>query len=308
MNNQNVGPNWTKKIAGGSDNEQWKPQDMQWAPPNNPFIHGYFTDLREISGENGIFSVAEITTINVDGSIGKSFDVSGGKVLDDMLNKIDMGSYIGIKYMGKVKSRTGGRTYNSWEVYEDGTKVPFDQIPGGRTLKQSRAQASAQVNQAPQQQQQNTGNFNPPPNYNQGGNNNQFPAQNQQQGTNFQQPAQNTGNNTNLHTPQNGPGFTAPPAGWTQNNNNQTSFQPQTTGTNAPVQQQQWNPQSQVPNNQIAPNTFPTQQNAMNHSLNNETFKLHKDGVNNPNGAGSVSFGGEQVPGNIFNGNDKLPF
>lgn len=143
--NQNQQPNWTP-VGAQSNNERWSPQKEVNYNPQNPgnIIMGYLKDITERPGNNGPFNVVEIATVNPGTrTLGSVFDVSGGKVLDDMLNKIDLGSFICIKYTGKARSK-GGNTYNTWEVYRDDNAIPFQQLGG-------QAPSSAPVfnNQAP---------------------------------------------------------------------------------------------------------------------------------------------------------------
>lgn len=172
--NQNQTPQWTPVGGQGSNNERWAPQkELNYNPqaPGN-VIMGYLKDITERPGNNGTFNVAEIATVSTDGKLGAAFDVAGGKVLDDMLDKIALGSFICIKFCGKARSKTGN-TYNTWEVYKDDNAIPFNQL-GGHVKQQANQQAPVQ-------------NFNnqAAPNFQ----NNMAPVQNAPV---FQQPVQNT--------------------------------------------------------------------------------------------------------------------
>lgn len=202
-----------------SNNPRWEPQKTQLVS-GAPFprLEGYFKELREINGQNGVFCVAVIVTMNPNGTLGQEVDVSGGKVLDDKLEEIPLGSFIALQYEGKHPSKVGGRTYNLWKTFVDPGAVSYAQLGG--MVKQTPVQNNNQ--QQFQQQVQNQGQpaFNPQQGF-QNVNQPVFqqPPVNQQQSFN---PQQNT---------------FAPPA---------NTFQPPVN--TPPVQQTAWNPPAQQQN------------------------------------------------------------
>jgi len=123
--------------SSSSNNPRWEPQKtelIQGAPL--PFLDGYFKDLRELVGQKGAFTVAVITTMNPDGSLGQDVDISGGKTLEDKLNEVPLGTFIRIQYEGKVKSKSSGNFYNNFKVFKDDNAIPFSQL-GGNVKQQS---------------------------------------------------------------------------------------------------------------------------------------------------------------------------
>lgn len=136
--------------GGGSDNPRWEPQKNEMNNTYPKELSGYLKDTREIQGQNGAFMVAEIQMINQDGSPGNIVDVSGGKVLDDAIQKVDIGSFIMIRYEGKVKSKIGGRTYNSWAIFVDDNAVPLQQLGGVDQGKMAQPKTIPPVNNTPE--------------------------------------------------------------------------------------------------------------------------------------------------------------
>lgn len=138
------------EVSGGSNNERWEPQksNMPINPQAPPMLEGYYKKMREQTGSNGVFNVHEIATVNPDGSLGNEFDVSGGVALDDMLEKIAMGSFICVQYLGKVASKTPGRSYNNWKVFKDDNAIPYSRL-APQQMQQASTNAPVYNNQAP---------------------------------------------------------------------------------------------------------------------------------------------------------------
>lgn len=220
QNQNNNQPKWEQVAGGGSNNERWAPQKNLNYNANDPgnSIIGYLKDISERPGANGPFSVAEIVTVDPNTrSLAAAFDVAGGKVLDDMLNDIPLGTFICIKFTGKARSKSGN-TYNTWEVFQDKNAIPFSQLGGHVKTQNTNAPAFS-----------NNAGTNNAPNFNQG----------QQQG--FQQQQQNTSapvfNNTNAPFSQNNsPNFNQgqsnAPVFQQQGQNNTPNFQQQTGTSN----------------------------------------------------------------------------
>lgn len=167
--------------SSSSNNPRWEPQKtelIQGAP--FPVLDGYFKDLRELMGQKGPFSVAVVTTVNPDGSLGQDVDISGGKTLEDKLNDVPLGTFIRIQYEGKVRSKSSGNHYNNFKVFKDENAIPFSQLGGHTKPQAQQSNNNAQVfnpNQNNQQQQSQPA-FNPQQSFQ------QPPVQQQ----NFQQP------------------------------------------------------------------------------------------------------------------------
>ena len=136
------------KVSGGSDNKRWEPNKSTVAidPKNPPMIEGYYTGINEIPGPNGIFKVHSIKTLEPDGSLGEELDVSLGAVIDDVLGKIKIGSFVCIQYLGKKPSKTPGRTYNHIEVFMDSNAIPYTEMLGvKKEIAESKPTATVQT-------------------------------------------------------------------------------------------------------------------------------------------------------------------
>lgn len=128
--NQTTERSYTQVGSSSSNNPRWEPTKNAHNPQYPTTLEGYFVKLREITGANGTFKVAEIQTVDVNGTLSTLVDVSGGKVLDDKLSTIPLGAFIMIKFGGKQPSKTPGRTYNVWETYIDENAIPYHQLGG----------------------------------------------------------------------------------------------------------------------------------------------------------------------------------
>lgn len=137
------------KVSGGSDNNRWEPNKSTVAidPANPPQIEGYYTDINERVGKEGPFNVHEITTLNPDGSLGESFDVSLGTGTDSTLKKVKVGSWVCIQYKGKKQNPKTGRTFNDTDVFVDNNAVPYADMlkAAGSTATQSTTQPGKDV-------------------------------------------------------------------------------------------------------------------------------------------------------------------
>lgn len=119
---------YAEVAAGGSDNQRWEPT-KNMNTPNYPMqIEGYFKSFKELPGTNGPFMVAEIQMVNTDGSFAQCVDVSGGKVLEEKLSSIPLGSFIMIQFKGKVQGKKNA--YNDWATFIDEGAIPLHQIMG----------------------------------------------------------------------------------------------------------------------------------------------------------------------------------
>jgi len=277
MNQQN--DRFQEVGSSSSNNPRWEPQKTDLIPGAPfPVLDGYFKDLRELNGQKGAFTVAVITTVNPDGSLGQDVDISGGKALEDKLNEVPLGTFIRIQYEGKVKSKSTGNNYNNFKVFKDTNAIPFNQL-GGHVKPQSQQQSnnSAQVFNPSQNQQQAAPTFNPQQSFQQ-----QPPAQQFNPAQNFQAPPQQQFNpQQNMGAPV----FNS--SGQAQQFNPNQNFQQQPPVQQQSAPQQTWTPPA-------AQQSAPVQQ---------------QPPVQN-NGGGVV-FGGQQQQGNPFASNPDgsgLPF
>lgn len=192
--NQTTGRSYTEVAAGGSDNTRWEPTKNENNPSYPKQIEGYYKSSKELPGKNGSFMVSEIQMVNPDGTLGQLIDVSGGKVLEEKLRNIPLGSFIMIQYKGKVQGKLNA--YNDWATFVDENAVPLHQLMGmgAPAPVQAFQQAPVAQQQAPvfnQQPVQNKPFGNTPAQQN------AAPVFNQQtpvQNAPFGQPAQTTGN------------------------------------------------------------------------------------------------------------------
>lgn len=276
MNQQN--DRFQEVGSSSSNNPRWEPQKTDLIPGAPfPVLDGYFKDLRELNGQKGAFTVAVITTVNPDGSLGQDVDISGGKALEDKLNEVSLGTFIRIQYEGKVKSKSTGNNYNNFKVFKDANAIPFNQL-GGHVEPQSQQQSnnSANVFNPNQNQGQFQNHQQSQPAFNPANNQQQPPAQQFNPAQNFQAPPQQQFNpQQNMGAPV----FNS--SGQAQN------FQQQPTVQQQSAPQQTWTP---PPAQQSAPvqQQPPIQ-----------------------NNGGGVVFGGQQQQGNPFASNPDgsgLPF
>lgn len=289
--NQNNGPQW-EEVGGRSNNQRWEPTKQPFDVNNPPMLMGYFKKIMTLNGQKGPFNVAVIQIVDPNGTLGQDIDVSGGKALEDKLNNITMGSYIGIKYLGKKVSKSTGNSYNDWSVMVDKGAVPYSQLGGvaaSRAVSTPPVQNNQQQFQQPvqntqqfQQQnvQQNNNTFTPP------ANNNTFTPPAQNNNNNNFTPPQNNGNNNQGNTFQQNTPVAQATTFTPQNNGGQQNFG-QNNGQNQPAPQFNSGTNNNAPAaNQVANNNQPVNQ-------------------NNQSGNG-VAFGGEKVQGNPFT--EGLPF
>lgn len=211
--------------SSSSNNPRWEPQKTQLMQGQPfPVLDGYFKDLRELVGQKGPFSVAVVTTMNPDGTLGQDVDISGGKTLEDKLNDVPLGTFIRIQYEGKVRSKSTGNDYNNFKVFKDDGAIPFQQL-GGNVRVQQQAPAQQVFNPNQQQNTQQQPAFNPQQSFQ------NAPVQNQQA---FNPNQQNNG----------APVFNSSGQAGQQQFNQQPAFNPaQTTANpvqNAPAPQQTW--------------------------------------------------------------------
>lgn len=147
--NQNTGRNYAEVAAGGSNNPRWEPTKNEQTPNYPMQLEGYFKKMSELPGANGPFNVAEVQMVNPDGTLGQCVDVSGGKVLDEKLRVIPLGSFVMIQFKGKVQGKNN--KYNDWATFVDENAVPLHQVMG----LPAPAQPFQQSAPAPQQQAPN---------------------------------------------------------------------------------------------------------------------------------------------------------
>jgi len=79
-------------------------------------VEGYLMETLTEQGSEGKSSIHILKTEKDEEKV-----FWGSMVIDDQLAKVDFGNYVMVKFLGKVKSKTGGREYKNFEVFEDTT-------------------------------------------------------------------------------------------------------------------------------------------------------------------------------------------
>ncbi len=121
-----------EEVNAQSTNKRWEPQKPENAA-NQKYpttLEGYFKKVTEMKGQNGMFNVYEIAMVDANNKPTVCIDVSGGKVMDDKLSEVLIGSFIQIKFDGKKQPAKGGNAYNDWKVFQDKNAIPYQQVFG----------------------------------------------------------------------------------------------------------------------------------------------------------------------------------
>ena len=82
-------------------------------------LSGVYTSSRVVTTENG-----DVNMYTIDKGGGKMVDVWGKTMLNDFFKNMKFGETIEITYIGKEKSKKGGRTYHNFEFSHDDSTVP----------------------------------------------------------------------------------------------------------------------------------------------------------------------------------------
>lgn len=100
--------------------KKWQPQrNPVWEKKENTTLEGVYTKKKEVITENG---TTYLYTIDTGG--GKLVDIWGDKMLNDFFEAMKFGTKVKITYLGKKKSKRGGRKYNAYTFeYDDSTAV-----------------------------------------------------------------------------------------------------------------------------------------------------------------------------------------
>lgn len=104
--------------------------DARTEADDDDFITGYYVDKKENVGQNN----ATMYTIQKDD--GEKVDVWGTTALNGEMDKIRMGSYVKIQWLGKKltkagealpeKKRTSLHSFHAWEVFTNKNKKPLE--------------------------------------------------------------------------------------------------------------------------------------------------------------------------------------
>lgn len=94
-----------EKVGGGGNAPSWKPEK------EGDEVSGIFVDVKDNVGPNG----SKLYTLQQpDGSF---MGVWGSAVIDDRMASIPLGDEVRIVFLGKVPSKTPGRTVKQFEIY-----------------------------------------------------------------------------------------------------------------------------------------------------------------------------------------------
>jgi len=129
-----------------SDNDRWEPFKFETDANYPKMCEGYYMGTRmQPGGTDGPFAVMTIAIFK-DGAIVKDIDVAGGAVLGDKLDLVAVGTFVCIKYLGKKASKTQGRTYKDWQVFQDKNAIPYSQVTGAAPIKAAEIPATKTEN------------------------------------------------------------------------------------------------------------------------------------------------------------------
>ena len=113
------------------------------------FLDGYYLGAKQINGRDGVFTVHTVHKVNKDGELGEKFDVSGNKVLNDLMDTVRVGAYVGIQYMGRRhkqgyegKKWTQTNSYHTWKLFEDSSATPYGELEGADNVAEEKTSKS----------------------------------------------------------------------------------------------------------------------------------------------------------------------
>lgn len=127
---KSAGPMWEPKQTGRKIDNSLQPLNAT----DKSFIDGYYLGARTNMGQEQNSTLHSMRVKNVGDKnhiIGDpnenngEVSIWGTGVLDDLLSKIRPGQYIRICWLGKSKSKNGGREYHDWDVLLDDTAEPM---------------------------------------------------------------------------------------------------------------------------------------------------------------------------------------
>lgn len=150
-----------EKVGGKTDSTPWKPMAVEtngfhFDPKDdeNNIMEGYYIERADIPGkDNKTFTVHKVHEVLKDGSLGTVWGVSGGMVLDERMENIEIGSFVQIKYAGRKHKKgipvtnafSQTNSFHMWETAIDRNAIPYKQLTG-KTLAQPVNNAAPQNN------------------------------------------------------------------------------------------------------------------------------------------------------------------
>jgi hypothetical protein len=144
-----------EKVGNGLASEKWDPRatesngfHFKAGDDANNVLEGYYVEAAELEGKanadgkKSSFTVHKIHEVLKDGSMGKVWGTSGGKVLDESMEKITIGSYVRVEYTGKRRKKdvppanhiSQTNSYHTWNVGVDKNAIPYNQLPGSKGI------------------------------------------------------------------------------------------------------------------------------------------------------------------------------
>lgn len=148
------GPTWEPKQTGSKKDNNL----VALEPTDKSYIDGYYLGSQTGQGPENNSTVHKIKMVGVGdkshiiGDMEENQEVSiwGTNVLNDNISKAAPGQLVRIVWEGKKNTKTGGRSYHTWDVLIDRTAEPLAMgMPVGNTTAPAPAQPQGNVAAAP---------------------------------------------------------------------------------------------------------------------------------------------------------------
>lgn len=148
------GPTWEPKQTGSKKENNL----VSLQPTEKSYIDGYYLGCQTGQGPENNSTVHKLKMVGIGdknhiiGEMEESQEISiwGTNVLNDNLSKAAPGQLVRIVWEGKKNTKTGGRSYHSWDVLIDKTAEPLAMgMPVGNTTAPAPAQPQGSVAAAP---------------------------------------------------------------------------------------------------------------------------------------------------------------
>jgi hypothetical protein len=124
------------------------------------FLDGYYLGNKQVQGRDGAFTVHTVHKVDETGKLAEKTDVVGNKVLNELMDTVKIGSYVGVQYMGRqLKKGNEGKnfsqtnSYHTWKLFVDEGAVKYNELGGsqetGNTNPPAKVESKQPVNNAP---------------------------------------------------------------------------------------------------------------------------------------------------------------
>lgn len=100
-----------------------KDRNDTWDFKKDKVIQGIYTGSKTVTTTNG-----ETSLYTVEDKDGKTTDVWSTSLIDDFFKNMPKGTEVKITYLGKEKSKKGGREYHAFEFEYDKDTMPESDI------------------------------------------------------------------------------------------------------------------------------------------------------------------------------------